>query len=161
VQDGSGGRGGAGGLKSAPHGAAHYQLREEEPVTQHVYCVTGQWRHTRSGSRGRQRCECAHTCAAQYLVPLFSPKVVSSLPFPVVNSTVSSHDSGSITRIRCTVSAPCRLTMLHCVPPDGMGPYSIPAKRVLMVLTFECLTQVPKLARCSAYARFYELKVDI
>ena len=74
-------------------------------------------------------------------------------------TTVSSHDSGSITRIRCTVSAPCRLTMLHCVPLDGMGPYSIPVERFLMVLTFECLTQVPKLvARCSAYARFYELK---
>ena len=42
VQDGSGGRGGAGGFKSAPHGAAHYRLREEEPATQHVCCAPGQ-----------------------------------------------------------------------------------------------------------------------
>ena len=73
MQEGSGGRGGAGGLKSASHWAAHYQLREEEPMARHVYRAMGQWWYTRLGSRGRQRRECAHTCAAQYLESPFLP----------------------------------------------------------------------------------------
>ena len=91
-------------------------------MTQHVYCVTGQWRHTRSGSRGRQRCECAHTCAAQHLESPSLPRDVSTLLIPVGTSTMNAnHESLTSPRTESAVTLPAATPNLGARHEDHLA----------------------------------------